>query len=62
MAHDAYHTLNAVIIGSPNVNAGYILVNNRNYPQIAGDCVKTFALLKTLPADLFLARMGRTST
>ena len=39
--------LNAVIIGSPNVNAGYVLVNNRNYPQIAGDYVKTFALLKT---------------
>ena len=40
--------LNAVIIGSPNVNPGYVLVNNKNYPQIAGDYVKTFALLKTL--------------
>jgi metallo-beta-lactamase class B len=28
-------TLNAVIVGSPNVNAGYVLVNNRSYPQIA---------------------------
>src|SRR3984885_6459085 len=44
---DNGRTLNAVIIGSPNVNAGYILVNNKNYPQIAGDYVKTFALLKT---------------
>src|SRR4051794_2305676 len=51
-------TLNAVIIGSPNVNAGYVLVNNRNYPQIAGDYVKTFALLKTLPVDLFLGAHG----
>jgi len=50
--------LNAVIIGSPNVNAGYVLVNNRNYPQIAGDYVKTFALLKTLPVDLFLGAHG----
>jgi len=50
--------LNAVIIGSPNVNAGYILVNNRNYPQIAADYVKTFALLKTLPVDLFLGAHG----
>src|SRR4030095_10306669 len=50
--------LNAVIIGSPNVNAGYILVNNKNYPQIAGDYVKTFALLKTLPVDLFLGAHG----
>ena len=48
---DGGRTLNAVIIGSPNVNAGYILVNNRNYPQIAGDYVKTFALLKTLPVE-----------
>src|SRR5688572_12751175 len=42
-------TLNAVIVGSPNVNAGFVLVNNRSYPQIAGDYVKTFALLKTTP-------------
>src|SRR5262245_39079267 len=35
-------TLNAVIVGSPNVNPGYVLVNNKNYPQIAGDYVKTF--------------------
>ncbi|HEV3372658.1 MAG TPA: VOC family protein, partial [Xanthobacteraceae bacterium] len=37
---------------------GYILVNNRNYPQIAGDYVKTFALLKALPVDLFLGAHG----
>src|SRR3989441_634308 len=29
--------LNAVIIGSPNVNAGTALVSNKNYPQIAQD-------------------------
>jgi metallo-beta-lactamase class B len=55
---DGGRMLNAVIIGSPNVNAGYILVNNRNYPQIAGDYVKTFALLKSLPVDLFLGAHG----
>ena len=55
---DGGRTLNAVIIGSPNVNAGYVLVNNRNYPQIAGDYVTTFALLKTLPVDLFLGAHG----
>jgi len=55
---DGGRTLNAVIIGSPNVNAGYVLVNNRNYPQIAADYVKTFALLKTLPVDLFLGAHG----
>jgi metallo-beta-lactamase class B len=51
-------TLNAVIIGSPNVNPGYVLVNNKSYPQIAGDYVKTFALLKTTPVDLFLGAHG----
>jgi metallo-beta-lactamase class B len=55
---DGSRALNAVIIGSPNVNAGYILVNNSNYPQIAGDYVKTFAVLKTLPVDLFLGAHG----
>ena len=55
---DGGRTLDVVIVGSPNVNAGYILVNNRNYPQIAGDYVKTFALLKTLPVDVFLGAHG----
>ena len=50
--------LNAVIIGSPNVNAGYILVGNKNYPQIAEDYVKTFKVLKSLPCDLFLGAHG----
>src|SRR5215469_15654611 len=51
-------TLNAVIIGSPNVNPGYILVGNKDYPQIAEDYVKTFAILKSLPCDLFLGAHG----
>jgi len=55
---DGGRVLNAVIVGSPNVNPGYILVNNRNYPQIAGDYVKTFAVLKSLPVDLFLGAHG----
>jgi len=50
--------LNAVIIGSPNVNAGYILVGNQNYPTIAQDYEKTFAVLKRLPVDLFLGAHG----
>jgi metallo-beta-lactamase class B len=50
--------LNAVIIGSPNVNAGYILVGNKDYPQIAQDYVKTFNVLKGLPCDLFLGAHG----
>src|SRR5207244_3131510 len=50
--------LNAVIIGSPNVNAGFILVGNQNYPQIADDYVKTFKVLNSLPVDLFLGAHG----
>jgi metallo-beta-lactamase class B len=55
---DGERTLNAVIVGSPNVNPGYILVGNKNYPGIADDYVKTFAVLKSLPCDLFLGAHG----
>ena len=51
-------TLNVVIVGSPNVNPGYILVGNTKYPQIAEDYVKTFAVLKSLPCDIFLGAHG----
>jgi len=51
-------TLNVVILGSANVNAGYVLVGNKNYPQIADDYVKTFATLKSLPCDVFLGAHG----
>jgi metallo-beta-lactamase class B len=50
--------LNAVIIGSPNVNAGTVLVGNQNYSQIAQDYVTTFKVLKDLPVDLFLGAHG----
>jgi metallo-beta-lactamase class B len=55
---DGTRTLNAVIVGSPNVNPGYILVGNKTYPGIADDYAKTFAVLKSLPCDLFLGAHG----
>jgi len=55
---DGGRKLNAVIIGSPNVNAGTILVGNKNYPQITDDYVKTFQVLNSLPVDLFLGAHG----
>ena len=55
---DGGRTLDAVIIGSPNVNVGFILVGNTKYPQIADDYVRCFDVLKTLPADLFLGAHG----
>ena len=55
---DGSRNLNVVIIGSPNVNPGYYLVNNKKYPRIADDYVKTFAVLKSLPCDIFLGAHG----
>jgi len=47
-----------VIIGSPNVNAGYQLVNNRDYPEISDDFKRTFQILKSLPCEIFLGAHG----
>jgi metallo-beta-lactamase class B len=51
-------TYNVVIVGSPNVNAGFKLVNNPVYPGIADDYQKTFRVLKSLPCDIFLGAHG----
>ncbi len=51
-------TLHVVIVGSPNVNPGYKLVNNRAYPQIADDYRRGFHVLKALPCDVFLGAHG----
>src|SRR5438477_1672779 len=47
-----------VIVGSPNVNDGYKLLNNAAYPQIASDYAKTFSVLHSLHADVFLGAHG----
>jgi metallo-beta-lactamase class B len=47
-----------VIVGSPNVNDGYELVNNPRYPQIAADYAHGFEVLKSLPCDVFLGAHG----
>jgi metallo-beta-lactamase class B len=51
-------TYNVVIIGSPNVNPGYKLIHNDNYPQIAEDYQRMWAVLKSLPCDIFLGAHG----
>lgn len=51
-------TSDVVIIGSPNVNPGYKLVNNPLYPQIAEDYERMFRVLKSLPCDYFLGAHG----
>jgi metallo-beta-lactamase class B len=50
-----YHV---VIVGSANVNPGYKLVGNQQYPQIAADYEKTFRVLASLPCDIFLGAHG----
>ena len=47
-----------VIIGSPNVNPGYELVDNAAYPRIAEDYERMFRVLKSLPCDYFLGAHG----
>lgn len=56
---DGGKVYNVVIVGSPNVNPGYKLVNNAGYPRIAQDYEKTFRVLKSLPCDVFLGAHGQ---
>jgi metallo-beta-lactamase class B len=51
-------TYNVVIVGSPNVNPGYKLVDNTAYPQIAEDYERMWRILKSLPCDIFLGAHG----
>jgi len=51
---EAGKTQNAVIIGSPNVNPGYNLIDDHHYPQMAADFAQMFRTLKSLPCDIFL--------
>src|SRR5271154_3171134 len=51
-------TYNVVIIGSPNVNPGYKLIHNNDYPQIAEDYERMWRVLKSFPCDIFLGAHG----
>jgi metallo-beta-lactamase class B len=55
---DGAKTRDVVIVGSPNVNPGYKLVDNKEYPGITPDFEKTFAVLKSLSCDYFLGAHG----
>jgi metallo-beta-lactamase class B len=59
---DQGKTVNVVIVGSWYVNPGYRLVDRpgrpASYPGIASDYRKTFAVLKSLPCDVFLGAHG----
>jgi metallo-beta-lactamase class B len=55
---DGGKTYDVVILGSIGVNPGYVLVNNQDYPQIAGDYARSFKVLRALPVDVFLGAHG----
>jgi metallo-beta-lactamase class B len=57
-AEEGGQRYNVVIVGSPNVNEGYKLVNNTLYPAIASDYERMFRVLKSLPCDVFLGAHG----
>ena len=55
---DGGKSYDVVIVGSYNVNPGYQLANNKDYPEIADDYAKAFKVLKSLPCDVFLGAHG----
>lgn len=55
---DGSRRRDVVIVGSPNVNPGYKLFNNTDYPRMAEDFEKTFRVLKSLSCDYFLGAHG----
>jgi metallo-beta-lactamase class B len=55
---DGGKSYDVVILGSIGVNPGYVLVNNKDYPQIADDYVRSFKTLRALPCDIFLGAHG----
>ena len=55
---DAGKKHDVVVVCSPNVNPGYRLVDNKDYPEIAADFEKSFQFWKTLPCDIFLGAHG----
>jgi len=55
---EAGKTYDVVIVGSPNVNPGYRLVHNQEYPRIAEDYERMWRVLKSLRCDIFLGAHG----
>jgi metallo-beta-lactamase class B len=54
---DGATTYNVVFVGSQS-SLDYKFVGQESYPGIAADFVKSFAVLKNLPCDIFLASHG----
>jgi metallo-beta-lactamase class B len=52
---DGGRKLDVVFVGSMGLNRGVPLVGNTKYPRVADDYAQSFAVLKRLKCDLFLA-------
>ena len=48
------NTYDVVIMGCIGANGRIVLVNNEDYPEIADDFKRTYALLRSLDADVFM--------
>jgi metallo-beta-lactamase class B len=57
-AQEGGRSYDVVIVGSVGVNAGVALVNNKIYPQIADDYMRSFKVLRGLTSDVFLGPHG----
>ena len=55
---DGSKTRDVVIVGSPNVNPGYNLIDSKVYPGMAKDFERQFEVLKSLSCDYFLGAHG----
>ncbi len=55
---EAGKTYDVIVLGSIGYNPGYVLVNNKDYPQIADDYRRSFKTLRAMHVDVFLAAHG----
>jgi metallo-beta-lactamase class B len=51
-AEENGRSYDVVIVGSQGVNPGVQLINNKDYPTIAEDYLRTFNVLRSLPCDV----------
>jgi metallo-beta-lactamase class B len=51
-AQEGGKSYDVVILGSTGVNPGYILVNNKDVPDIVGEYQRSYKLLRSLPCDV----------
>jgi metallo-beta-lactamase class B len=58
VVQDGGKKLNVVVVGGTGINPGVKLLNNPKYPSIVEDYVRTWAILRSLPCDIFLGAHG----